>query len=154
MHAQWPFAASTPYHPGAISASTPELGPGGFPSGISSSAEAIHHQALLIEERSHLKNDEALELRTRLSEEGSGEMKAELLERATRLEEEAEALMLEAGRLRGESVHLDGELAKELDHGMGSTWLKGGPAGVRHEGKATGTGSGKVGEQESGVVKR
>ena len=72
------------------------------------------------------KEEMAIELRTEATGRGFGEKdRLKKFDQAAALEEEAEKCILEADRLRAEALHLDGELAREIEE----TGRRGHPAG-------------------------
>jgi hypothetical protein len=118
MHGGWPFMQDLPYAPGRISVPNDMM----YPTPISHSAENIHTQALQLEQAAKLKNGRAIELRTAATGRSIGEkQRFRDLDLAAQLEEEAENYRIEADRLRAEALHLDGELARELEEDRGQT---------------------------------
>jgi hypothetical protein len=116
MHGGWPFTQAGPYAPGRIS--VPNLP--GFPEPISHGAESIHAQAVQMDREAMGKESVAIEIRTAATGRRVGEKeKLKMLDEASALEEEAEKCRREADRLRAEAVHLDSELARELDEEYG-----------------------------------
>jgi hypothetical protein len=64
------------------------------------------------------KEAKAVELRTAATGRKVGEKeKLKKIDEAEKLEEEAEKFRREAERLRAEALHLDGELAREMEEG-------------------------------------
>jgi hypothetical protein len=116
MHGGWPFTQGLPYEPGRISVPNDMT----YPTPISRSAEEIHVQALQMEEAAEWKENKAIELRTAATGRRINEkQRLKNLDDATQLEEEAETYKIEADRLRAEALHLDGELARELEEDGG-----------------------------------
>jgi hypothetical protein len=112
MHGGWPFTQGLPYAPGRISAPNDMS----YPTPISNSAEDIHLQALQMEEAAKWKESRAIDLRTAATDRKiGGKQRLKNLDEATQLEEAAEECRIEADRLRAEALHLDGELARELE---------------------------------------
>jgi len=112
MHGGWPFTQQQPYEPGSVS--VPNLG--GFPSTVSRGAEKLHARAIQMKENAKTKEAKAIDLRTfatgrRVREKG----KLKMVDEATTLEEEAEICKREAEKLHAEALHLDSELAGELE---------------------------------------
>jgi len=113
MHGGWPLTQCMPYAPGRISAQN--LAP------ISHGAEQIHKQALLIEADAVDKEARAIELRTAATGGRIGQKeKLKIFMEANELEEEAEKYRRESDRLRAEALHLDGELARDLEENGGA----------------------------------
>jgi len=112
MHAGWPFTQGHPYSPGRIALQHYM----GFPTPVSQGAEHIHAQALKLETDAKEKDSQAIQIRA-VATGGNVDEKRKLknLDEAAKLEEEAEDLRREAERLRAEALHLDQELAKELE---------------------------------------
>lgn len=91
-----------------------------YPTPIAHSAEEIHAQALQMEETAKCKEERAIKLRAAATSRKSCEkQKLNNLDEATQLKEEAEKYRMEANRLRAEALHLDGELARELEEDGG-----------------------------------
>lgn len=89
--------------------------PGSFPSPVSHTAEHLHTQAMQMDSAADNKEAQAIEIRTAATVRGLGEkIRLKKMIGASSLEEEAENCRREAGRLRAEAEHLDGELAREL----------------------------------------
>jgi hypothetical protein len=110
----WPFTQGLPYEPGRISVTNDMT----YPTPIAHSAEEIHVQALQMGEAAKWKEEKAIELRAAATGQRIGEKeRLKNLDEATQLEEEAEKYRMEANRLRAEALHLDGELARELEDG-------------------------------------
>jgi hypothetical protein len=87
-----------------------------YPITISTSAEGIHLQALQMEEAAKWKESRAIELRAAATGRSIGEkQRLKNMADAAQLEEEAETHRIEAVRLRAEALHLDEELARELE---------------------------------------
>lgn len=116
MHGGWPFTQGLSYEHGRISVPNNMT----YPTPISHSAEEIHTQALQMEEAANLTENKAIELRTASTGRRIDEkQRLKSLDEATQLEEEAEKYRMEADRLRAEAMHLDGELARELEEDGG-----------------------------------
>lgn len=112
MHGGWPFTQSHPYMPGNISVPVDD----NTSNPVTRSAEQIHSQVFQMEDLANRKENQAFELRKNSTERGVAEKETlRMWEEATKLEEEAEKCRREADRLRAEAVHLDGELARELE---------------------------------------
>jgi len=112
----WPFTQQQPYGPEGVS--IPNLS--GFPSPVSQSAEKLHAQATQMEENAKTKEAKAIDLRTFATGRKVGEKgKLKMIDEATTLEEEAEIFKREAEKLRAEALHLDSELAGELEEKLG-----------------------------------
>lgn len=115
LHSGWPFSHNSSYSPGGVSA--PPIP--GFPIPTTDSAEKLHDQALQFEKSAELKESKAIDLRTAATGINVSEKeKLKMRDEATKLEEEAEKYRREVDRLRAEAMHLDGEMARELqeDH--------------------------------------
>jgi len=116
MHGGWPYTQGTAYVQGGIS--VPNLG--GFEP-IAHGAESIHQQALQMDREATSKEAVAIRIRTAATSRNvGGKERLKKMDDATALEEEAEKFRREADRLRAEAMHLDLELARELDEENGS----------------------------------
>lgn len=118
LHCTWPYTRNAPYSPGNASPS-PRL-PGTFPNTFADSSEQLYAQAKEMERIARSKEEMAIELRTEATGRNCGEKdRLKKFDKASALEEEAEKCILEADRLRAEALHLDGELARELEESNG-----------------------------------
>ena len=105
IHSGWPFTHNSSYADGVASSPTP----------VPVGAERLHDQALQMEKSAELKEAKAIDLRTAATGRMVSEKeKSKLRDQATKLEEEAEKYRREVDRLRAEAMHLDQELAREL----------------------------------------
>lgn len=120
MHGGWPYTQGLPYAPGNIS--VPHLPPGTshtfpiFPEPIAVSSEQLHAQAKEMEDIANLKEEGAIELRIQATNRRFREKdRLKMANEAETLEEAAEKHRREADRLKAEAMHLDSELARELE---------------------------------------
>ncbi|KAK0116688.1 hypothetical protein ONS96_012540 [Cadophora gregata f. sp. sojae] len=105
IHNGWPFTHNSSFTDGVASSPTP----------VPVGAERLHDQALQMEKSAELKEAKAIDLRTAATGRMVSEKeKSRLRDQATKLEEEAEKYRREVGRLRAEAMHLDQEMAREL----------------------------------------
>lgn len=105
IHNGWPFTHDTSYANGVASSPTP----------VPDGAERLHDQALQMEKSAEMKESKAIDLRTAATGRAVSEKeKFRMRDQATKLEEEAEKYRREVERLRAEALHLDGEMAREL----------------------------------------
>ncbi|KAL2073715.1 hypothetical protein VTL71DRAFT_11041 [Oculimacula yallundae] len=110
IHNGWPFTHNTSYTHGVPISPTP----------APDSAERLHSQALQMEKAAELKESQAIDLRTAATGRSVSEKeKLKMRDQATGLEEEAEKYRREVERLRAEALHLDGEMARELQEDGG-----------------------------------
>ncbi|KAI6711284.1 hypothetical protein JHW43_006194 [Diplocarpon mali] len=126
-HNGWPFNQNPSYAllPGGVSA--PANPASAAP--LADNAEKLHDQALQFEKSAELKELRAIDLQTAATGRDVSETeRLKMRDEATRLEEEAEKYRREVDRLRAEAVHLDGEMAREMEL----------------EGDGTGNGQGQV----------
>ncbi|KAH9223703.1 hypothetical protein DL95DRAFT_517795 [Leptodontidium sp. 2 PMI_412] len=111
IHNGWPFTHNSSYAHGVASSPTP----------VPDGAERLHDQALQMEKSAELKESEAIDLRTAATGMSVSEKeKMKMRDQATKLEEEAEKYRREVDRLRAEAMHLDSEMARELQEDSGN----------------------------------
>ncbi|KAH8685991.1 hypothetical protein BGZ60DRAFT_523258 [Tricladium varicosporioides] len=111
MHGGWPFTQGLPYAPGRISIPHPAE-----PSPVSRGSEEIHAQAREMAKKADKKEAEAVEIHIAMTLPDVKEKeRLKMMDDATALEEEAENCRREADRLTAEAMHLDSELARELE---------------------------------------
>ncbi|KAF4637842.1 hypothetical protein G7Y89_g253 [Cudoniella acicularis] len=115
MHGGWPFTQGLPYAPGRISAPRGE-----GPSPVSRGSEQIHAQAHEMAMMADSKEAEAVKVHIAMTSPDVGEKdRLKMMDQATALEEEAGNYRREADRLTAEAMHLDSELARELEEEIG-----------------------------------
>jgi len=117
LHGGWPFTQGGPYAPGCIS--VPNLASMDTDP-IANGAGSIHAQAMQMDHAASVKEASATNLRVTATAHDIGEKeRLKMADEASSLEEEAEKFRREGHRLRAEAMHLDSELARELEDGDG-----------------------------------